>query len=290
MKGIYNKRFQIVPLPLSRLLLFFLSIICQNLWASQTAIVVAEEALVYADDKMSAPVGYVRKGKKIIIGEIPRNRSQVYPIIVSGKVAFIRSIDVTTAKESATSNELVAERFLKIAQNAYEANYSAYFFNYSSQISIESKNASLKDKDPVNWFGVGIKGGVKASPSWSIDLLFNAMNAKSSEESFNILEFGIGASATIFDLGRFKTVFNVQALAIPFANYAVKDDFRVNGFGFSAGSGLSLVYRFSKNWGVEAFGGFYYSKISKFASPSPYDEISPSFIGQRAGLGVNYQF
>ena len=290
MKGKYLIRFQILPRFPSKILLILFFLFCQNLWASQTALVLAEEAVVYADDKMSAPVGYVRKGKKIVIGEIPRNRSQVYPIIVSGKVAYIRSMDVTTTKESATSNQLVAERFLKIAQNAYEANYTAYFYNFSSQVSLESMNGSLKDKDPVNWYGVGVKGGVKASPTWSIDLLFNAMSAKSPQESFNILEFGVGASALIFDRGRFKSVFNIQLLGIPFANYAIGDDFRVNGYGFTAGSGLSLIYRVSKHWGVEGFGGFYYSKISKFAAPSPYDEISPSFIGQRAGLGVNYQF
>ena len=98
MGRLFPLRFQIVRrLPLISAL-FFSLIFCQNLWAIQDALVIAEQAVIYADEQMSAPVGFVRKGKKIKVGDIPRNRAQVYPIIVSGKIAYIRVIDVNTQK------------------------------------------------------------------------------------------------------------------------------------------------------------------------------------------------
>jgi hypothetical protein len=41
---------------------------------------------------------------------------------------------------------------------------------------------------------------------------------------------------------------------------------------------------------MEAFGGLYYTKLMNFDSPAPYADISPSFIGNRLGIGLNYTY
>jgi hypothetical protein len=116
------------------------------------------------------------------------------------------------------------------------------------------------------------------------------MNAKAENEVFRVVEFGLGGSIHMYDKSRLKIKGFVQFLAIPFASYALADEFRVNGYGFSTGAGMNLAYRLGKNFGLETYGGFYYTSLAGFKSSVPYDAIAPSFIGTRLGLGINYQF
>lgn len=274
------------PMSIVLLALFY----CPNLWAAQDAIVMAEEAVIFADEKMSAPVGFVRRGKKIKVGDVARFKAQVYPLIVSGKVAYIRVTDVSTEKESVDSAVLVAERFQQQTKVEQKSSYSVSFLNYSSQVSLNKQNDRLKNNDPVNWYGVSIRGGNKVSAKWDLDMLLNIMNAKVETEAFRTVEFGLGGAMRFFEKSRFKLRAFAQFLAIPFSTYAVGGDFRVIGYGFTTGAGISSTYLLGKNFGVEGYGGFYYTKLSGFKSPAPYSEISPSFIGTRIGAGINYQF
>jgi len=286
----FPSKFQLLRI-FSRVSLVLITLIyCPYLWAAQDAIVMVDKAVIFADEKMSAPVGFVRKGKKIKVGDVARYKAQVYPIIVSGKIAYIRVLDVSTEKESVDSTVLAAERFQTQTREEQKSNYSVSFFNYSSQVTLSKQNDRLKDKDPVNWYGVSIRGGVEVSPKWDLDIILNVLNAKAEREVFRTVELGIGGALRIFEKSRFSLRALAQFLAVPFTTYAVADDFRVNGYGFSAGAGVSATYRLGKNFGIEGYGGFYYTKLSGFKAPAPYSEISPSFMGTRIGAGINYQF
>ncbi|MBA2403748.1 MAG: hypothetical protein H0V66_03170 [Bdellovibrionales bacterium] len=291
MGRLFPLKFQSLPIFALLSALFLSFNFCPDLWAAQDAIVTEDQAVIYADEQMSAPVGFVRKGKKIKVGDISRNRAQVYPIIVSGKIAYIRVIDVSTAKETVDSKVLVAERFQKGANRDEEAsNFAVSIFNFSSQIMMDKQNDVLKDKDPVNWFGASVRGGVKANDKWDFDMILTFMNAKAEKEVFRAVEFGFGGAARIYDKSRFKVRALGQVMAIPFASYALAEEFRVIGYGFTAGGGLSMAFRLGKNFGLEGFGGVYYTKLAGFRTPDPYQDIAPSFIGTRLGIGLNYVF
>lgn len=262
---------------------------CQQSWAFQVARVVVDKAVVYADEQMTSPVGFIRKGKKIKVGDIPRNRAQVYPIILAGKVAYIRVLDLDTEKERVDSDKLVAERFQRNTHDELKTNYALEIFNYTSQISL-GDNSDVKNKESVNWLGFGIRGGAQVSPKWDFDLITNYLTAKKEEVKFQAIEFGVGGSFRVYDHSRFKAKLFGQLLAIPFATYAYADKFRVNGYGYSTGGGLNLTYRLGRNIGIEALAGLYYMKLMSFDAPKPYKSIDPGFIGTRIGLGLNYQF
>ena len=283
-------KFLIVRIRTHHLALILSLFLCQNIWAAQSAIVMSERAVIYADEQMSAPVGFVRKGKKLKIGENTRNKSQVYPIMVSGKIAYIRVVDVNTEKESVDSTVLAAERFQKNTEDEQKTNYSVSYFNFSSQVSMDKENGGIKDKDSLNWSGVSFRGGAQMSPKWDLDLIFNVMEGKGDIEVFRAVEFGAGGALRIFEKSRFKVKLLGQLLGIPFASYAVKNDIRVNGLGFTTGGGVSLTYKMGKHFGVEGFGGLYYTKLTGFRAASPYQEVTPSFVGNRLGIGLNYQF
>lgn len=285
-----TSNFQWFPLCRNFILALFLSSICLNLWASQDAMVIVEKALVYSDVEMTSPVGYIRRGKKIKVGEIPRNKAQAYPIVVSGRVAYIRVLDVTTEKESMDSQRLVAERFQKNTEKKYSTKYVLSYYSFASTIALEKENGEVMDGDALNWNGASLKGEALVVDNWDFQVLANYMTTTKGEETFKVFEFGFGGAYRLINARYFLLRLEGQLLAIPFSSYALGSKFRVNSFGASAGGGLNSTILLGKHWGLEGFAGYYYTKTFNYKTPDPYEQISPSFAGARIGLGINYTY
>lgn len=63
-------------------------------FAAKEAIVIAKQAVVYADIKLTSPIGFLRQGKKIAVGEVKRNRGEVVPIVVNRRIAYVKVSDL----------------------------------------------------------------------------------------------------------------------------------------------------------------------------------------------------
>jgi hypothetical protein len=271
-------------------ILFVLLLTSHNSLAAQPAIVISERAIIYSDQQMSSALGYVVKGKKIVVGEIPRNKAQVYPITVSGKIGYIRIRDVSTEKQNLESDELIAERFLKSTEVSRNTRYAVSYMSYSTQISNTANNGSIQDKDDLKWSGVSLRGDLLMSPSWDISVLLNYLETSEARESYRMVEFGMGAGLRILEFSRLIFRWDSQLLAVPFSSYAVKSDYRLNGYGASVGTGLNLSLRIYEGLGLDFFGGYYYTKLLGFSAPKGYNSPQPSFLGTRLGMGFNYHY
>lgn len=71
--------------------LFLLSF---TLSAAQVAVVKKSKAIIYSDKKMVSPIGYVRKGKKLLVGDVKKRRGTILPVVVSGRVAYVKVEDI----------------------------------------------------------------------------------------------------------------------------------------------------------------------------------------------------
>lgn len=271
-------------------LFFLVSFLCPQLWAAQEAMVLVDKALIYSDQQTTSPVGYVTRGKKILVGDIARNKGRVYPIVVSGKIAYIKVLDVTTEKESMDSTRLTAERFQNITSDVPQSKFLFSYFTFASKINLSQVNGELKDKDSLTWHGLSLKGEVLAKKRLDMGLVTNFMSTQFEEEMFRVFEFGLTTSYRLIDKKRFLARLEGQALAIPFSTYSLGEDFRVKSFGYSVGGGLNLNFLFNKNWGLETGAGAYYTKLLGFDAPDPFGDFSTSFIGLRANVGLNYTY
>lgn len=65
--------------------------------AIQTAIVGVDKAIVYADVEMTSPIGYVRGGRQLKVGSQARRGGAILPIVVAGRIAYIRTQDVSVS-------------------------------------------------------------------------------------------------------------------------------------------------------------------------------------------------
>jgi len=272
-------------------LIFFVTLLSLEAFSAREAIVTSEKAIIYSDQKMSSAVGFVVRGKKIRIGEIAKNQGQVYPIIVSGRIAFIRAVDVNAETEGMGSNLLIAERFQRNTTEKYTTNYGLSLFNYATSVSMaKDANGEITDGSSLNWYGVSLRGDVQYQESWGLGVQLNYMSAVQGQEKFNVIEIGIGPSYKLFERRKFQLTLDGQLMVIPFSNYSYSSEFRINGYGYTLGAGLRGTYQFGKSIGVFATAGMYYTALSGFREVDGYNQIEPSFTGNRLGLGLNYTF
>ncbi|MBT3982813.1 MAG: hypothetical protein HOE90_15750 [Bacteriovoracaceae bacterium] len=63
-------------------------------FAVKVAIVRSYDAIIYADQDQITPIGTVSYGKRINVSEKVKGRGTVFPLLVSGKIAYIRASDI----------------------------------------------------------------------------------------------------------------------------------------------------------------------------------------------------
>ena len=72
---------------------------------AQDAVIRVRQAIVYADTDLSSPIGYIRKDRKIRVGEKARRKGTIYPVIVSGRIAWIMAQDLYLLKDLPKKNQ-----------------------------------------------------------------------------------------------------------------------------------------------------------------------------------------
>ena len=261
---------------------------CQISWAVQEAIILADRAVIYSDMDTSSPIGFISKGKKILVGDVSRNNAKVYPVIVSGKIAYIKTSDVTTEKESVDSSRLTAERFQKSTSKTSVAKFSISYFQFNSQIRLDHENGDVVDKNVFNWHGLSIRGESMVSERVDFQVIINYMFSTLKGQAYRASEFGFGGVYRFFQSRKFTAKLLGEALSVPFVTYSVGEDFRVKSYGYTLGAGVNLIYSLNTNWAINASGGLYHTGLSTFDNPPPYKDSAPSFNGTRLGLGMNY--
>lgn len=275
---------------LSRVSYIFASLFffCQVSWAVQEAIVLPDRAVIYSDMDTSSPIGFISKGKKILVGNVSRNNAKVYPVIVSGKIAYIRVSDVTTEKESVDSSRLTSERFQKSTLSTFKSNFTFSYFQFNSQIRLDNENGDVVDKNVFNWHGFSFKGESSVSSHFDFQVIVNYLFTTLKGQAFRASEFGFGVGYQFFQSKRLIAKIGAEALSIPFVTYSIGDDFRVKSYGYTLGSGLNFNYLLNSNWALNFNAGFYHTGLFTFDNPDPYKDSSPSFNGNRMGIGIKY--
>lgn len=74
--------------------------------ASQPAQVIVDRAIIYSDENMSSPLGFVSKGKLVSVGNKRKKNPELLPIIVYGRLAFIEAKNIQLDSETFKSLSL----------------------------------------------------------------------------------------------------------------------------------------------------------------------------------------
>jgi hypothetical protein len=78
-----------------KVFIFFIVIFFSSLaGAARTAVVAVSKATVYADINLSSPIGFIKRGTQVAVGEVKRKRGRVIPMDLNGRVAWIKVNDL----------------------------------------------------------------------------------------------------------------------------------------------------------------------------------------------------
>ena len=82
-----------MKLKLSILILLYLLAI--QVFAAQIAIVNVPKAVIFSDQQLTTPIGYISYGKKIKVGEVEKRDGTILPVVVSGRIAYVQIKDLS---------------------------------------------------------------------------------------------------------------------------------------------------------------------------------------------------
>jgi hypothetical protein len=92
-------------------------ILCLGLifWSSLTLaveimMVKADQAIVYTDIQGVTPVGYITRGRNVKVGSVAKGLNRMRPIIVSGKVCYIKESDLSSLVANTTEDRKTIEQ------------------------------------------------------------------------------------------------------------------------------------------------------------------------------------
>lgn len=202
-------------------------LILTPLRAAQLAIVQSSRAVIYADIELKSPIGYVRKGKQLAVGEVKRRRGEILPVAVNGRIAWVRVQDLILPESQRTfetDNKKVTEHEVIIEENAKDP------LNMNNYITLRTGPSSMA----LTAGSAGEEGSLDLTTAAETSLMFDHKNP------YRSIHWGVGLEYFQGELGlfNFRTLnlkggfawvpIRLSLLSLEaYANLVLSGDFRV---------------------------------------------------------------
>ena len=92
----------------------FDSLPSDQLSVSHSARVTVTRAVVYSDENLSSPLGYISKDKLITVGNPRKKNPEIIPLVVAGHLAFIEAKNIIFENETKDKHAVVREHNIDI--------------------------------------------------------------------------------------------------------------------------------------------------------------------------------
>jgi len=229
------------------------------------AYIKSPKAIIYADVKLQAPIGYLKQGNKIAVGDVKRNLGEIATTVVAGTVVYIQVKDLTTEKIDTSSNSgptTFEHKFFNIYTNKVEDQLNQnnfinfYLFDHAHQQDFLSLYETLESSPIPNSKSLEIRfthNPINRYSSWGVGLVYNYIETPSI--SFNSPMLNIIYSFSPF---KFKVIqLNLDISARATGYYRVKlnktgDIFLGNYLSYSAGAQVILFPQYPVSISVGA--------------------------------------
>ncbi len=261
--------------------------------AARNAIVVSEKAVIWADVARTTPLGYAPRGKMLRVGEVQRDKNQVLPVLISGKVAYISVEDISFADderkravESAQESRFVknidvkseiSKRLSLGGTQSFTTNNDSYLFDSNERLN--------------NFIGFQMRGDIgRQEDRIRFGFLSEFREASTSRSSLRTISFGLGVSWVYINTAKLKTRLESFVFVVPYANLKEGRLFSLNGFGGGALAQAGLDLILTREWGLEFNAGVEAQKLVGFKIPAPFKSYSPTFFGTRVGASLVRHF
>lgn len=178
-------------------------------YAYEFAYSVSNSTIVYADKSLKIPIGYIKKGRKLVVGKAINEKNTIIPILISGKIAFVKKKDLTFKYENnklrsaptvREHQDIVEEVSYtdKILQNTYLK------FEYATFDGGQSWDSYSDGLDGTNYssfskLGVGLENRTIESKH-GFGLLLSYISSSTDAASLKTVTFGGDYQFRVFHL------------------------------------------------------------------------------------------
>ncbi len=271
----------------------FLLMVPLKAMAAEWATITADRAVVYSDVQMSSEIGYISKGKKVRVGEVKRNKGRLLPIVINGKIAYLKVEDIENKKKKLSSLEMATERYIK-RQNAKEIRKRVSIFGAGSIGKIyHTEKVMGESSKEFNFTGAGFRGYYHHISSGDrYRASFSYHSASTEVQQINYGSLTLDKMWPMIKYEYFDFSYYLGGSLIPLAQYSYDNFFTVNSPGLGAQMGLEMRFNVSKNFSLHLDGGYQYLKFLGFElpeNPNFPETIDPSYHSFQTSLNLSYE-
>lgn len=254
-------------------LIFCLFVIGFNSYAAKWALVVSDQAIIYSDIEMTSKIGYIKKGKKVRVGEVARNNGQLLPIIVSGRIAYVEVKDLQSSSkleslQSATQriqankleNENRPQRLAAHLGSFLASGEVSLSRNNSSAVSVNGSEGSLQ------FLSIGVKdyrySDNSSSRGFKSGLEYNSVSK--NDFQLNYISFSADYFQHFHNYEEIDFLWYAGLTITPFSELKQGSLYTLNGYGVGAQGGVEGIYKLESNLYAHADLGYHYLKLMGF--------------------------
>ena len=269
--------------------------------------VTAAKAVVYADEVLSSPLGYIAIDKVIFVGNPRKQNPDLFPTIVYGRVGYIEgknfkfedeNVDSYNAKKGVSREHNIDVIIVKTDEKLSENNsayLSLYSFSAGSELKRFTQNISNTEKD--NFIGYNASLMHRQSDGRMIwGLAYEYMSTSTSNMDLNFFILGPLIGLTPF---RSNFLFVDLILSVDFSlgsNFDVIDNYQNEDAPFAWGPQLTgrLVFFPTKKYHPTLGLSYRSLSVSNLKSVTDKNDVViegiSSMRGLSASLGVGIEF
>jgi hypothetical protein len=258
-------------------------------FAARNATVVSEKAVIWADAQRTTPLGYAVRGKIIRVGEIQREKNQVLPVIVSGKIGYISVEDIIFSSEDRKrAIEQAAEsRFEKIIDKKNTQSKRASISGFNTMAEANETYYFDREDTLKDFVGIQLRADLsRSNENFMFGLMLELKQSTLNDANLRVFSLGFGGSWSMINARYFKFKLESFLMAVPYAGLQEGKLFTVNGYGAGALGQATVDLMFTQSWGITGSAGFEATKLFGFNIPAPFNGYAPWFIGPRASAGI----
>lgn len=236
-------------------------------FAARWAVVKNTKAIVYSDVKMSSEIGYISKGKKVRVGDVPKNNERVLPILLKNRVGYIRIRDLSLGNDMEKLRG-VTDRYQERIKNSARDKSTLGAYLGGLFPSFRSEGA---DELGVN--GAFIGGGLSAyykNPNlkWKGKLSLEYLQYTSGEEKMNFFSIPVGMMFYTKVEEKLKYEFYYGLILHPFIEFRRGNDIILNGQGLGGFISMEIQYELSNRSNISFIPMLEVNKLSNFGTDS----------------------
>lgn len=277
-----------------KLIGFFL-ILSISTFAAQWATVIKDQAVIYSDQQMTSEIGFIKRGKKIRVGEVARNRGTLLPIIVNNKIAYIKINDIKTATDEKLVVSAVARKRERSKEKEKESRLGLSYKRFLSNIeAIDNSDSS----EAFAFNGGALIGYMKNNftrTTYSAEIGYMTSTDDEELNEFNLYFINFDVMFRILDFQNLQLSLFTGLTLIPLSEYSYDGLFTANSQGIGGYGGAELYLGLNKSFGLHARAQYTYIQMTGYEIPksevvgvdATYD---PSLSGLSFTGAITYEF